>query len=366
MSSQLVLAALAVARPTQSPLPPAEQFHLIIREQAKSKLPLSPSCEGEASRSLLCRSFVVTLKNVGTHTVRIAGPKCSDPLIAVEMKPKHSGIGLSSHPTTCAPGDWTNFRLKPGKRIKYETRLISPRRTVEPVLFFKAGSYTLRANWTLLGCTEPTNGDDCLAPLQSVPKGGGEAPIIGQHPVHVFSNEIQAESPPFSDLSPLSFSFEVTAAESQSSPDLPANCHLNCTTFRYTIHNRGDRAIRNATSTCMGPVIGAEYRLEGSEWKAVPTAKNIMCQRNMTIETEILPGAAIENIFRLPSLGLDTSALNSPGTYQLRFTFFPSACIASPDGSFCLMRPQKQQPATSNIVVVQVPDPIVIGDSQKP
>jgi hypothetical protein len=74
-------------------LPPAEEFQLILREDPQSNLPLGPSCAGEASLTLMCRAFVVTLQNVGSHTVRIDGMSCAEPSINLEMKLPNSSTG---------------------------------------------------------------------------------------------------------------------------------------------------------------------------------------------------------------------------------------------------------------------------------
>jgi hypothetical protein len=81
-----------------------------------------------------------------------------------------------------------------------------------------------------------------------------------------------------------------------------------------------------------------------------------VCTRNILEETPILPSIPLEGTFFLPTLppGFDTSSLRGAGEYHFRFTFLPKASIASPDGSFCLMRPERQPPATSAEVVVRV------------
>jgi len=70
---------------------------------------------------------------------------------------------------------------------------------------------------------------------------------------------------------------------------------------------------------------------------------------NVLVETEILPGGTIEGTFSLHNLrpGYDASSLPAAGEYQFRFTFWPNACVASPDTSFCLTRPEKQPTVTS-------------------
>jgi len=81
------------------------------------------------------------------------------------------------------------------------------------------------------------------------------------------------------------------------------------------------------------------------------------CFRNVLVETVILPGEAVTGTFRLSTLspGYDTKTLLVPGEYHFRFTFAAKACIASPDGAFCLVRPAKQPSIVSSDVTVQVP-----------
>jgi len=60
-------------------LPPAEDLHLVLCEDPQSALPLGPSCGGDASQTLLCRTFTLTLENASTHTIRISGLRCFEP-----------------------------------------------------------------------------------------------------------------------------------------------------------------------------------------------------------------------------------------------------------------------------------------------
>jgi hypothetical protein len=87
-----------------------------------------------------------------------------------------------------------------------------------------------------------------------------------------------------------------------------------------------------------------------------------VCLSNVLMETPILAGANTQGTFLLSTLRpvLDTSELRSPGEYHFRFTFVPNACVASPDASFCLMRPEKQAAVTSNEVIVQVLKPSAV------
>jgi hypothetical protein len=186
-----------------------------------------------------------------------------------------------------------------------------------------------------------------------------------QEPVTVLSNEVLAVSPPLSDLGNLNFEFEVAVASAETPKakgDRQNGCtvaltsNVNCTLYRFVIRNLADRPVRIATLTCSDTSIRPEYRLEGSEWKSVPYS-SWFCSANIMIETGILRGGTHEGTFTLRTLrpGFDTSALQAPGDYQLRFTFWPDACIASPDASFCLSRPDRQPIVTSKVFTLRNP-----------
>jgi hypothetical protein len=348
-------------------LPPAEDLHLTLTENPQSDLPLGPSCDGEASRTLMCRAFTVTFENASSHTIHISGLRCEEPWIRFERElPPNSGsiwwpISQPEQPR-CETLDWTNTRLRPGERTEYQTRLVSARRSIESV---GPGLYTIRANWTLFGCTEMPEGTDCLTPLQDTRLPGSAAAIGYQEPVTVYSNELVVESPNLGDLGILSFAFDVTVLPPGSS-NVPSNGNnsmcseeirtsIDCTAFHYVIRNLTDRPVRNATMSCSDSGIQAEYRLESSEWRPVPN-KDWSCTMNVLIETKILPGGTVEGTFTLGTLrpGLDTSSLRALGAYQFRFTFWPSSCFASPDASFCLVRPEKQPHVRSKDLTVDI------------
>jgi hypothetical protein len=367
----LACSPLAVAHgPFPRLLPPPEDFRLTIREEPNSKLPLGPSCSGEALLTLICHAFTVTLENASTRTVHISELRCVEPDIEFEKKEPRSSSGwwIVSRPgqLNCSTFDWINIRLKPGEKTDYTTRLISPpRRSVDSLSgdFLTVGSYELRAHWVLRGCTEAPDGTDCLSPLQVVRGAASIADLDFQEPVTVVSNEITAVNPGLPDLGDLHFDFEVKEAsaemvksgtENERGCTAPERKAIDCTTFHYTIHNLADRPVRNATASCSDTSIRPEYRFEESAWNSIPdTAWE--CLRNMLIETEIPAGGTLEGNFTLKTLrpGFDTSALQAPGEYQLRFTFYPSACWASPDASFCLMRPSKQAAVTSKDLTVR-------------
>jgi hypothetical protein len=346
-------------------LPPSDEFLLVLREDAQKPLPLGASCEGEASRTLMCRAFTVTLQNTGPHTVRISGLSCFEPSITFQRNEPHSSSGWwpISQPgkPTCTTLDWTNTRLQPHERIQYSTRLLSERRWIESV---GPGQYKLKAQWVLKGCTESGEDNDCLSPLQDVHQFGRAARIDFQEPVLIESNEITVESPQFGDFGGLKIRFDVTL---NTPPEWGPSCRadntdVECMVFHFAIHNLGDRPIRNATFSCSDSSIQPEYRSGTADWKPLPQV-SWSCTMNILTEQVILSGQALEGTFTLRSLrpGYDTSSVRAPGAYQFRFTFWPSACIASPDGAFCLARPEKQPPAASKELTLENPNPKLSG-----
>ena len=67
-------------------LPDAGSFELTVREDSNSSLPLGPACGGEASLALACRAFVVSLRNLSMHSVRLSRIDCQEPVVTFEMK----------------------------------------------------------------------------------------------------------------------------------------------------------------------------------------------------------------------------------------------------------------------------------------
>ncbi|MGC1105162.1 MAG: hypothetical protein WA876_01350 [Candidatus Acidiferrales bacterium] len=245
--------------------------------------------------------------------------------------------------------------------MEYRTRLISDRRDGDA---FAPGSYVLRAQWTLFGCTDTVSKYDCLTPLQVIGKTSTVGNVDLQEPVVVTSNEVTVEAPRISDLGTLKFAFDVTIADAGAldvKSILPAGCagqasvSINCTVFHYLIRNLSDRPVLNATASCSNSGIAPEYRFSDSDWKPVPSLAWV-CSMNVVIETKILPGGTTEGNFTLASLapGYDATPLSGPGEYHFRFAFWPNACFASPDGSFCLMRPEKQAPVVSREIMLSV------------
>jgi hypothetical protein len=336
-----------------------------MREDPYTAVPPGPICGGEAGLTLPCRAFVITLENASQHTVHLSELACEEPRIIIEREEPRSSNGwwpvsLPEQPG-CAKLDWVNVRLTPGERTEYATRLIGPRRHAETLV---PGSYTLRATWVLYGCTEAQEGIDCLAPLQVIHPPSSVPEVAAQDPVTVFSNEVTAVSPPLPELGAMRFSFEVAVLpgppRDATSSSIAAGCsdrqsQIDCTVFRYTIRNLGDRAVRNMTSSCSSSGITPEYR-QDVEWKPVPQ-RLWECFRNVSIETGILPGGTAEGEFTLAGLapGYDTALLRASGESQIRFTFHPYACFASPDAGFCLDSGSRQEQVLSRILTLRVP-----------
>lgn len=343
----------------QSPYPlQLPGFHLTLREDKQSNLPLGPSCGGEAALTLTCRVFVLTLDNASARTI-YPSDNCGDNLIWMfkkEPRAMPDGWWPVSRTTqsSCKPtASLVKSRLAPGEHIEYAVRLMSPGRSAES---FAPGSHTLRATWDFRSC--PSDGPDCLTPFDA----GRTYDLV---PAAAVSNEIAADSPQLPDLGTMKFSFDVVVR-----PGLPANpersrstagCNevtsttINCIVFHYSIGNLGDRAVRNGTTTCSFSGITPEYRPRGGEWKTIRST-GFNCLGNSYFETKILSGQTSEGEFTLATLlpTYDTTPLRTPGEYQLRFTFLPLACFASPDASFCLTRPQRQLPVVSKEIVVLV------------
>jgi hypothetical protein len=340
-------------------LPPAESYRLTLREQPRSKLPLGPSCTGEAAMTLTCSAFRFTLQNRSRQTVRLASD-CGEPRLMIERKEPNSSSGWSpvSKRLGCPTVEWKNIRLKPGESTVFETRLISPTREGEP---FLPGSYTLRAMVTLLGCTETEKdkGTDCLDPLEATPKPPSTAYQIDfQEPVTVISNEIVAKSSRLPDLGRMSLGFNVEiSSASPSSERMRMGCTsgnetgIDCRIFKFWIVNSGTRPVRYITTSCSNSGLVPEYLDAADQWTALPQ-RFWSCGMNILVQTPILPGKAIEGEFTLKNLapGWDTTPLR--GLHRVRFRLFPAACFASPDGRFCLTNAETQPSVISSEILV--------------
>jgi len=338
-------------------LPDANEFRLTLAEDRHRTLPLGPSCTGEAAQTLTCRAFTLTLENLSKKAVRISWGGCNEPEIRIDRKEPSSSFGWfpvsQKKSDNCGPTTMHSLRLKPGEKNEYATRLISPRRDAES---FAPGSYTLRAEWVLLGCTEEPEGADCLRPLQIIRPPSSASPFSFQEPVSVISNEVRADSPALPDLGEMKFSFEVNVTPAslaaRIAPALRGKCAgkgvgtIECTAFHYKIGNSGTRIVR-WTQGCRDFL--PEYLADG-QWR--PVLETLTCTLNALVETPILPGAVVEGDFSL-AWGYDISPFRNPGEYRFRLTLNPTACFASPDGRFCLTMYHDEPPVTSSELTVR-------------
>ncbi len=353
-------------------LPDSENFELTLREDPASTLPLGSACGGEAAKTLACRAFVVTLKNVGVHTVHLSRIACQEPVVLFESKEPNSSSGWwpisqGSRPV-CTPWSYENLRLRPGETTEYRTRLVSKDRPAEPWAPVAVRSYQVRASWTLWGCTENPEGNDCLAPLQVMkPMGWAGGPKTGdveiQTPVSVVSKQIEVTSPALPILGPLKLGFELSVTSDPQAAEIrkrySASCvadqgkSMECAVFHYAIRNLGDRPVRNGRYSCSDFSMVPEYRSDDGEWKHLQSRLQA-CTANVYIETPILPGETAEGSFTLGALApnFDTSLLFAARRYQMRVGFHSSACFASSDGSFCIQSPEKQIETLSNVVLI--------------
>lgn len=360
-------------------LPPAGDFRLTLKEEPRGSVPSIASCKGTARQTIPCQVFSVTLENRSGHTVRISGDTCNDPLVSFDVKSSKASGGwwpVSRYMgVNCST--LTNLRLKPGETSGYVTRLIGPRRTgaADPVAPHAPGSYTFRATWVLWGCTDASNADDCLTPLQKM-QVTKAMPLDATQPVAVESNEIVVVSPMLPDLGPLKVSFNVIAHSGSMPKDLPSNmkckedsASIDCIVFHAKIRNRGTQAVQWFTATCGGPGIAPEYKTTTGDWKplsigfadggvqpgiGVTRDLSYNCTSNVVSSTPILPGGTIELDFSL--FGLlpphDATPLHSPGEHHVRFVLYPNFCFASPDGSFCLKAPKEKEPIPSQEITI--------------
>lgn len=352
-------------------LPDARSFELTIREDSASPLPLGPACGSEAGLTLACRAFVVTLRNIGVHTVHLSRIACQEPVVNFEVKEPNSSSGWMpisqiSRPR-CTPWIYENLRLQPGETTEYRTRLVSQNRPAEFFAPVAPRSYIVHARWLLWGCTEDPEGTDCLSRLQALKANSWGLPPTGhveiQTPVEVVSKEIEVSSPILPDLGSLKLGFEISITpEPQASEQrkrLSASCateprtSIECTVFHFAIRNLGDRPVRNGRYSCSDFSMIPEYRTNDGEWKQLQS-RLMACTANVYIETPILPGEVAEGSFILGALAprFDTSPLYPAGKYEIRVCFHSSACFASPDGSFCIQSPKEQLLATSNVVTI--------------
>lgn len=328
-------------------LPPPSEFQLTLREDPNSTLPLGPSCGGEAGLTLNCRAFSVTLKNIGTHAVRIVKSSCA---IMPEIRIIDQGdiVSMDSLPPSCNIKT-TNLRLRPGESIQHAIRLLEADRVDfrrgQP---FAPGAHALHAEMVLFGCAENPEGTECAA-------------TDAQDPVWLSSDELKVQLPPTPIFDAPKVSLEIT-----SDPDkigvsrghcTSASNTVDCVAFHYKIRNLGKHAVRHSSCSCCGNMFAVEYRPPEMGWDVMPEKYWQQCSANMTIVTTILSGGAIEGDFTLADSipGYRTESLGGSGEYQFRFTFHPILCVASPDARFCLSFFNEEPNVVSNEVTVKLP-----------
>lgn len=371
-------------------LPPASDFRLTLKQEPQRRVPSIASCKGIASQTVPCQVFSVRLENRGGHTVRILrGNPCGDRLVTFWMKSSDTPGGwqpvsepgmpsqnmLGEYNAGCKPSTSANLRLKPGETTRYVTRLIGPRRMgAAEDLRFPPGSYTFKASWVLRGCTDVSDADDCLTPLQKMQVTRATS-LGAAHPVEVESNEIAVASPVLPDLGPLKISFNVVARSGPPPKDLPSdmkcedgNATIDCVVFHAEVRNQSTQAVQWITYTCTGPGITPEYMTATGDWEKVSIGfpddgmlvgngvtrdLSYDCESNVSLTTPILPGEAVERDFTLSGVPpFNTTPIRSPGEHHLRFVLYPYFCFASPDGSFCLTRPSETQPIPSPEITI--------------
>lgn len=346
--------------------PSSTDFELTLRENPDSGLPLAPTCTGESEPTLRCRAFVLSLKNVSSHIVRIAGCKQSSVAIETRVRSDWQSVSGDLQPM-CTGADSVPLRLKPSESTEYETR-INSLADRSPYLPFAnvltPGAYTMRAKWRLVACAEYQDGSDCFPTSAKVVDN--DIWLMDSAILDVTSDEIEAESPPIKGLGEMKFGFQVTPLSGRSTPNATkAKCtgdaatSIECETFRFSIRNLGSRAVIIQRSNCRGPEINVEYRKKGIGWTPLKYAAENLCTTSDPSFTSILPGEAVIIDAALGELfgSLDLSPLHPAGEYYLRFGFWPHACFASPDAGHCVQIPKRPRTSVmSNDVVTSVTD----------
>lgn len=383
--------AASEAPPFAPPLPPANEFRVTLAEAPNAKLPPTPACGEEAAGTLTCRAFTITLENIGTHTVRLSELGCADPEVRLESTAPNppNWFPVGEHRDDChnAPYSdsekttvpWKNIRMRPGDRHSFTGRLMvrlggAWGRVNLPV----APTAVLRAKWTLRGCTEETEGDDCLSAMEShwVPalRRGCTYPCIFFQPaVEVTSEQIIVSEPgPLTlPLPPLELALTARMLD-PADPQIKAHPQLegctpeyagsvDCVALHMTLRNAGTRALRIGRWNCSDFSETPEFRIEGGSWKPLESSW-MACTRNFVEWTALLPGQSVEEemTLRHVAAGFQINPVREAGKYDVRIDYAPQVCVASPDGSFCLTEPQSlpqmTSPAASFETTVTLPE----------
>lgn len=366
---------------SESLLPPPSEFRLTLREDPRSRLPFGPACGGGARNTLTCRAFVIALTNIGPHTVRLSGRRCAEPdaeYLEVAPGPERMLIGIRSpERSKCAykdVSDWTNTVLEPGKTIEFATRLWA----AEYPHAFGPGDHTLKVRFRINGCTELHRHSDCLTPLQRPARYSWSMSEIDTNaPLSLESNEVVATAPPRPNLvmPPLSFTASARLALpadklSGCTPALMGS--IACILVRSVLRNESDQPLRLGHYTCPVGPISVEYRIGDAAWRHLQP-KYADCNSTIFVEQSLAAKGTSDDSFSLRSLGYVDDPLRTAGTYQLRISYYPYACGASPDASFCLTnfpdqtsRAARQPPIVAPVITVQTTADAIASPAQAP
>lgn len=360
------------------PLPPANEFRVTLTESPDAKLPPVPACGEEAASTLTCRAFTVTLENIGTHTVNLSELDCADPEVRLETtSPNPTGwFPVGEHRDDChnaqygekGPFSWKNVLMKPGDKHSFTGRFMvrlggTWGRGNVPV----PPTAVLRATWTLRGCTEETDGDDCLSVLETHQVPAHKT--VCSYQCIFFQPTLEASSAPISvsqpgpltlPLPPLELALIARMLDPADPMILPRSrlegCtqaragSIDCVALHLTVRNAGTRALRIGRMTCSDFAEAPEFRTEGDAWRPLQTSMRV-CTRNFMEWVPLLPGHNVEEEMTLlhVAAGFKIDPMREAGRYDVRINYAPAVCVASPDGSFCLTEPQGLPPMKSPV-----------------
>jgi hypothetical protein len=375
-----VAAAASEMPPLAPPLPPASEFRVTLAEAPDAKLPPTPACSEEAAGTLTCRAFTVTLENIGAHTVRLSELDCADPEVRIETtSPNPTGwFPVGEHRDDCHNAQysdsekttvpWKNIRMRPGDRYSFTGRfMVQLGGALGRVDVPMPPTAVLRATWTLRGCTEETEGADCLTALEShwLPAHQNLCTfecIFFQPALQISSQPISVDQPgPLTlPLPPLELALTARMLDphdpliqpgSQLERCTPEHAgSVDCVALHLTVRNAGTRALRIGRWTCgdLGFAGVPELRPEGGAWKPLQSSF-MMCDHNFVKWTALLPGKNVEEEMTLGRVAavFQINPVREAGRYDVRIDYAPQVCVASPDGSFCLTEPQSLPQMTS-------------------
>jgi hypothetical protein len=359
-------------------LPPANEFRVTLAEAPDAKLPATPACGEEAAGTLTCRAFTVTIENIGTHTVWLSELDCADPEVRLETTaPNPTGwFPVGEHRDSChnaqysesekAAIAWKNVRMRPGDRHSFTGRFMVHLGGAWKLMSMPVTpTAVLRATWTLRGCTEETEGDDCLSALEkhfvaAHNTGCTFACIFFQPALEVSSEQISVSEPgPLTlPLPPLELALTARMLDPQDPLIQPGSrlegCtqegagSVDCVALHMTVRNAGTRALRIGRMNCSDFAETPEFRTEGGVWKQLQSSW-WACARNFMEWTALLPAQSVdeEMTLRRVAAGFQINPVREAGRYNVRVDYAPQVCVASPDGSFCLTEPQSLPQMTS-------------------